>query len=121
MESMFFPESVVIVGVSNSPSNNGRVIVENMDRFNYRGTIYLVGSKSDVLGAREVFSRISEIPDVPDLAVILVPARGLSDVLEACGKKGIRRVVIETGGFSELARTGKDWRRRFSMPRNDGI
>jgi acetate---CoA ligase (ADP-forming) len=107
MESMFFPESVAIIGVSNSPSNNGRVIVENMDRFNYSGTIYLVGSKSDVLGAREIFSHVNEIPDVPDLAVILVPARGLADVLEACGKKGIRRIVIETGGFSEFGEDRK--------------
>ena len=46
METMFSPESVVIIGVSNSPSNNGRVIVENMDRFGFGGTIYLVGWKS---------------------------------------------------------------------------
>jgi acetate---CoA ligase (ADP-forming) len=102
METMFFPQSVAIVGVSNSPSNNGRVIVENMDRFNYRGTIYLVGSKGGLLGEREIYSDVDEIPAVPDLAVILVPARGLLEVLEACGQKGTRRIVIETGGFSEF-------------------
>ena len=102
MESMFFPQSVAIVGVSNSLSNNGRIIVENMDRFNYRGTVYLVGSKGGLLGEREIFSNVDEIPAVPDLAVILVPARGLLEVLEAFGKKGTRRIVIETGGFSEF-------------------
>ena len=103
METMFFPQSVVIVGVSNSPSNNGRVIVENMDRFNYRGAMYLVGSKGGSLGGREIFPQVDALPTSPDLAVILVPAAGLLEVLDACGRKGIGRIVIETGGFSEFA------------------
>ena len=102
METMFFPQSVVIIGVSNSPSNNGRVIVENTDRFNYRGAMYLVGSKPGYLGEREIYSDVNDLPGVPDLAVVLVPAKGLLAVLDACGRKGIRRVVIETGGFSEF-------------------
>jgi len=102
METMFFPRSIAIIGVSNSPANNGRVIVENTDRFNYTGTMYLVGSKRGYLGKREILPDVNDLPEAPDLAVVLVPARGLIAVLEACGRKGIRRVVIETGGFSEF-------------------
>ena len=49
-----------------------------------------------------MFADVSEIPEVPDMAVILIPARGLPKTLEACGKKGIDRIVIESGGFSEF-------------------
>jgi len=107
MDTMFFPRSIAIIGVSDSPANNGRVIVENTDRFNYTGTMYLVGSKGGYLGKREILPDVNDLPGVPDLAVVLVPARGLLAVLEACGKKGIRRIVIETGGFSEFGEERK--------------
>jgi acetyltransferase len=102
METMFFPHSVAIIGVSDSPSNVARGIIENLDRFSFNGKIYLVGSKTGSLLGRDVFADVSEIPDVPDMAVILIPARGLPNTLEACGKKGIVRIVIESGGFSEF-------------------
>ncbi|HEY3277874.1 MAG TPA: acetate--CoA ligase family protein [Syntrophorhabdaceae bacterium] len=107
MKSMFFPDTVAIIGVSNSPANNGKIIVENMDRFGFKGTLYLVGGRRDFLGARPIYSGIREIPVVPDLTVILIPARGLRETLEECGEKGIRQVVIETGGFSEFGEERK--------------
>lgn len=107
METIFFPESVAIFGVSNSPANQGRVIAENLDRFGFAGTIYLVGSKAGVLAGRRIFARADEITGVPELAVILIPAGGLVQTLEACGKKGINNIVIETAGFSEFSEERK--------------
>ncbi len=108
METIFFPKSVAILGVSNSPANNGRVIAENLDRFGFSGTIYLVGAKAGALDKRHIFAHIGEIPDVPELVVILIPAGGLVQALEACGKKGIRNIVIETAGFSEFGEERKE-------------
>ena len=102
MKTMFFPESVAIIGVSNAPGNNGRVIVENMDRFGYKGRLYLVGGKKDVVVGRETYTDVAGLPEAVDLAVVLIPARGLADLLHGCGRKGIKRLVIETGGFSEF-------------------
>ncbi|MBA4391514.1 MAG: hypothetical protein C0399_11350 [Syntrophus sp. (in: bacteria)] len=107
METIFFPESVAILGVSNSPANKGRVIAENLDRFGFSGTIYLVGAKAGVLAERQIFARVGEIPDVPELAVILIPAGGLAQALEACGEKGINNIIIETAGFSEFGEERK--------------
>jgi acetyltransferase len=107
METMFFPQSVVIVGVSNSPSNIARGIVENLDRFTFKGTVYLVGSKRDSFMGREIVAHVRDISEVPDLAVLLIPAGGLPEALEACAQKGIRRAIIETGGFSEYGEDRK--------------
>lgn len=108
METMFFPRSVTIVGASNSPSNVARGIIENLDRFAFKPPLYLVGSKAGVLLGRDIYSDVNEIPEVSDLAVILIPAAGLPKALESCGKKGIRRIVIESGGFSEFGEDRKD-------------
>jgi acetyltransferase len=108
MDKIFFPRSIVIFGVSDSPSNLARVIPENLDRFGFEGAVYLVGGKADCLRGRKVLTNVNEIPEVPDLAVFLVPADRLADGVDACGKKGIRRIVIETGGFSEFCEDRKD-------------
>jgi acetate---CoA ligase (ADP-forming) len=107
MERIFFPNSVAIIGVSNSPGSNSRVIVENLDRFAFAGTIHLVGTKGGVLAERKIFTHVSELPAVPDLAVLLIPAAGLAQTLVACGEKGIRNIIIETGGFSEFGEERK--------------
>ena len=104
---MFFPESVAIFGISGSPSNLARVIVENMDRFRFTGTIYLVGNTTGSVTGRPVYADVRDIPEVPDLAVFLIPAHRLAPALEGCAEKGIRRCVIETGGFSEFGEERK--------------
>jgi acetate---CoA ligase (ADP-forming) len=107
MEAIFFPHSVAIIGVSDSPSNVARGIIENLDRYAFKGRIYLVGSKTGFLSGRKVFADVGEIPEVPDVAVILIPAGRLPKALEGCGKKGIYRIVIEAGGFSEFGEDRK--------------
>lgn len=102
METMFFPGSVAIFGVSDAPTNLARTIVENMDRFKFSGTIYLVGGKAGSLDGRSIYADASGMPETPDVAVFLVPVRGLAAAIEDCGKKGVKRIVIETGGFSEF-------------------
>ncbi len=107
MKTMFFPKSVAIFGVSESPSNLARVIVENMDGLGFTGNIYLVGNKTGNVSGRAVYSDLKDVPEVPDLAVFLVPAHRLVPSLKSCGEKGIRRCVIETGGFSEFGEERK--------------
>ncbi len=103
MDSLFNPSSIVVFGVSDAPTNLGRIIVENLTRFRFAGPVYPVGPKAGRSGNLRIFSGLAEIRDVPELAVILVPAANVPDILIGCGEKGIRSVIIETGGFSELS------------------
>ncbi len=102
MKKFFFPDSVAIFGVSRSPANLARMIVENNLRFGYGGRIYPLGDRDDRVLGLPIFRSLAEVPEVPDLAVLLIPAGKIPDALEQCGKKGIRWVVIESGGFSEF-------------------
>ncbi len=103
MKSLFYPRSVVIIGVSDAPGNMGRTIAENLDRFSFPGDIYLVGRSGGRIGRRSIYRAIEDIPGTPELAVMLIPAAHVPAALEACGRKGIRSVVIESGGFGEYA------------------
>ncbi len=103
MEKFFYPESIAVFGVSDTLSNLARIIVENLKKFGFRGPFYPIGVSGGAVEGRAILRDLSEVPGVPDLAVVLVPARYVPDTLEACGKKGIRNVVLESGGFSELS------------------
>ena len=102
MKQFFQPKSIAVFGVSNTTSNLARIIVENLDRFGFAGKIFPVGAKKGKLGNRNILTSINEIEETPDLVVILVPGRFVPDTLMACGQKGIRHVIIESGGFTEF-------------------
>ncbi|MFH1530938.1 MAG: acetate--CoA ligase family protein [Pseudomonadota bacterium] len=106
MRKLFFPDSILVIGVSSGSRNMGRNIVDNLLRFSYGGRIYLVGRRSGFYAGHPIHTEIDSLPEGIDLAVILTPAEVIVDTLRACARKGIRHAIIESGGFSEL--TGKN-------------
>ena len=102
MERFFRAQSVAVVGVSNSPGNLGRVMVYNLLEFQYGGYVYLVGPKGGSFLGHKIYPSVAELPEPVELAAILVPAAAVPEVLRQCGEKGIKRVVVESAGFSEL-------------------
>ncbi|MGD8347175.1 MAG: acetate--CoA ligase family protein [Lysobacterales bacterium] len=107
MRNVFYPKSVAVIGVSSKPDNLGRNIMLNLIDFGFEGVVYPVGPSGGVITSRRIHESVSDIPDEVDMAVILVPARFVPQVLEECGKKGIRRAVIETAGFREYSEQGR--------------
>ena len=107
MQKMFYPESVMVYGVSDSPNNLGRNTVENLERFGFKGSVYLVGRKGSELNGRKIYRHIEDIDAVPDLAVFLIPAKAIPDMMERCGRKGIPYAVIQSAGFSEFTEEGR--------------
>lgn len=106
VSSLFYPENVAVVGVSPEPTNLGRNIVENLLTFGFRGEILSVGVKQGVVYGQRIYPSLDDIDHPVDLAVLLTPAKTIPGILEACGRRGIRRVVVESGGFSELGEEG---------------
>ncbi|MFH1033375.1 MAG: acetate--CoA ligase family protein [Pseudomonadota bacterium] len=103
MRGFFHPQSVAVIGVSPRPGNMGRSIVANLEEYGFPGPIYYVSPRGGEFHGQTIHTDVAHLPQTPELAVILTPAATVPDILESCGQKGIKRVVIETGGFSELA------------------
>jgi len=106
LQGIFYPNSVAVVGVSPDPANLGKNIVQNLLAFGYEGEILSVGRRPGVIFGQRIYLSLEQIDHPVDLAVILTPARTVPGLLEACGRKGITRVVIESGGFSEMGEEG---------------
>ncbi|MDI6812196.1 MAG: acetate--CoA ligase family protein [Deltaproteobacteria bacterium] len=107
MERFFYPRSVAVIGVSANPVNLAKGIVRNMREAGYQGKIYPVGPRGGTVYGLPILSHVRDLPEPADVAAILTPARFVPQVVEDCGKMGITRVVVESGGFSELGEQGK--------------
>jgi acetate---CoA ligase (ADP-forming) len=109
MEKLFYPQSIVIIGLSAKANNIPRLVLENLLRWGYRGRIFGVNPKSDELNVSgiKMYKEIEDLPEAPDLAVCLIPARFVPESVEKCGKLGITRMAILSGGFSEFGNEGE--------------
>ncbi|MBI5061799.1 MAG: CoA-binding protein [Candidatus Aenigmarchaeota archaeon] len=101
----FKPESVAVVGVSRNPGKFGHIIFENFLKSKYKGHVYAVNPKADMILGKKCYPSVKEIPSSIDLAVIVVPAVEVEAVLHDCIRKRVKAAVIVSAGFSEIGHT----------------
>ncbi|MFZ2087742.1 MAG: acetate--CoA ligase family protein [Desulfobaccales bacterium] len=107
MRKFYYPQKVAVIGVSENPTNLGRGIVLNMLESGYQGKIFPVGPRGGTVYGLPIYTHLREVPEKVDLAAVLTPARFVPQVVADCGELGIDRIVVESGGFSELGEQGR--------------
>jgi acetyltransferase len=95
-----------VVGASAKQQNIGREILRNMVAFGFTGPVYPVNPNSPVVNSMQAYRTLKAIPGPVDLAVIVVPREQVLRVIDACGRKGVRGVVVITAGFKEVGDAG---------------
>ncbi len=106
MQRFFNPESVAVIGASNSPFNLGATISRILQYLNYSGSAYAVNTRGEDVHGSPGFTSVLHIPGKVDLAIILAPSRNVPQIMKECGEKGIKNVVIISAGFSEEGEDG---------------
>jgi len=102
----FEPRSVAFLGASSDIRKWGFRILYHIVTGGYKGKLYPVNPKGEQIGKLKVYKSVNEIPEVPDLAVIVVPTTGILQAIRDCGQKGVKAGVIITAGFAEVGREG---------------
>ena len=103
---LFEPASVAIVGASEIPGKVGTMLLSNMLGAGYRGALYAVNPKYPAVRGVPCYPSVGKLPAHVDLAVVATPARTVPDVIDECGKAGVRSAVVITAGFSEVGAEG---------------
>ncbi|MEU6379909.1 bifunctional GNAT family N-acetyltransferase/acetate--CoA ligase family protein [Streptomyces sp. NPDC046909] len=93
------PKSVVVVGAGRKPGSVGRAVLRNLSTGRFTGRLFAVNpAVSSILGVH-TYPTVGALPEVPDLAVIAVPAPEVPQVAEECGKFGVRALLVVSAGL----------------------
>ncbi|MHA1272881.1 MAG: CoA-binding protein [Promethearchaeota archaeon] len=94
LEPFFNPKSVLLIGVSRKEFTFNSTILKNLLEIFYRGNIYIVNPNAkEILGIKS-YSSLEEIPEVPDLAVIVL-GKHILEIFEKLAKFGVKNIAIE--------------------------
>ncbi|MFQ5886550.1 MAG: acetate--CoA ligase alpha subunit, partial [Anaerolineae bacterium] len=113
-EFFFCPKSVAVIGASRNKEKLGHGVLKNLLQYGYKGKVYPINPEADEILGLRAYSTVLDAPGEIDMAVIVVPAAIVARVLEECGQKGVRGVVIITAGFREVGGQGLKEEKRLA-------
>ncbi|MDT8382046.1 MAG: acetate--CoA ligase family protein [Brevefilum sp.] len=102
----FSPKGVAIIGASTNPRKLSHGILKNLSLYGFEGGIYPVNPGADQILGLKSYPEVALVPDPVDLAVVVLPAPMTPKVLRDCGDRGIKAVIIISGGFREIGDKG---------------
>ena len=106
LDGVFNPRRIAVIGATERSGSVGVAITRNLlDTF--EGDVVPVNPNAGSVFGIEAPDGIRETSDI-DMAVVTVPTEAVLDVLEECGKAGVRNLVVITAGFSEAGEEGGD-------------
>lgn len=106
IDPILLPRSIAVVGASRRPGTIGYQIVDNLLKNGFTGVVYPVNPKATAVHSIPAYPSVSAIPGDVDMAVIVVPKDLVPAVVDDCGAKGVRGLVVITAGFREVGGEG---------------
>ena len=108
LKPFFNATGVAILGASTNPKKLSYGILKNLVDFGYQGEIYPVNPKADQILGKRAYATVADVPDPVELAVVVLPVTMIMETMREIGERGIKTVVIITGGFKELGPDGAE-------------
>jgi len=106
LEPFYCPASVAVVGASRDESKLGHAVLKNLIQCGYDGELYPINPNAEAILGHQAYPSVLAVTEKIDLAVIVVPDRFVAQVLEECGQKGVKGVIVITAGFREIGGEG---------------
>ena len=110
---LLHPGSIAVIGAGREPGGLGHELFVRLLRSGFGGPVYPVNPHGGHVASVRAWPSILDVPDEVDLAVLAVPAEATLDVVEQCGRRRVRGVVISSAGFGPAAGPGDDLARRL--------
>ncbi|MFC9251127.1 GNAT family N-acetyltransferase [Amycolatopsis thailandensis] len=106
VHNLLHPKSVAVIGASTDPTKIGYVALTNLLSADFAGTVYPVNPEHKSVRGVRAYPSVVDIPDAVDLAVVAVPAEAVESVLDGALAKGVKTLLIVSGGFAEAGPHG---------------
>jgi acetyltransferase len=102
---LFEPRTLAVVGVSLQNDRHPANVIYNKNSLRYPVKVFPVNLRGGTYQSETVYSRVSDIPEQVDLAVIVARAEQVPDILADCISAGVGGAAIISGGFAETGRS----------------
>jgi acetate---CoA ligase (ADP-forming) len=103
----FEPRSIAVVGANREAGHIGSEILRNLRESGFTGTLTPVHPSAGTIGGLTAYPTVGAIPGEVDLAVIVVPAVHVNQVVDECLAKGVKAIVVIRAGFGEVGEAGQ--------------
>ncbi|RWE45637.1 MAG: bifunctional acyl-CoA synthetase/GNAT family N-acetyltransferase [Mesorhizobium sp.] len=100
LEHAFAPKSVAVFGASVREGSVGRVVFDNIVSGGFGGEIWPVNPKHSRIAGRQCYPKAADLPDVPDLGVIVTPPETVPGIVRDLAERGTRAAVVITAGLT---------------------
>jgi acetyltransferase len=122
LDALFKPNAVAVVGASGKELNLGNRIIKNLLDFGFKGQIYPINPKLDEIWGVKAYKSILDVPTEVDVVHMAIAAHAVPQAIEDCGSKGVKFVILNSGGFTEIGPAGAAIEEEcISRARNNGI
>ncbi len=106
LDALFRPKAVAVIGASSKELSIGNRIIKNLIDFGFKGAVYPINPKADEIRGLKAYPSILDCPGEVDVVHMVIPAKFVPQAVEDCGKKGVKHIIINSGGFSETGPEG---------------
>jgi len=106
LDTLFSPRSIAVIGASRTEGKLGHAVLANLLEGGFQGSLYPINPKPGDILDLPSHASLDEIEGEIDLAVIVIPSKGVLDVLEVCGQRGVGSVIVISAGFRETGHQG---------------
>lgn len=107
LKQFFEPSTIAVVGASREPGKIGNTLLENIIEAGYKGKIFPINPKAQEILGLKAYPSIMDVPTSLDLVIVAIRSKFVLAIMEQCAKKGVKAVVIISGGFREIGEQGK--------------
>jgi len=104
---LFDPKSVAIIGASADLAKASGLPLRNIINSKFTGKIYPVNPRATEISGLTCYPTVTDLPEAPDVAVLMIDAKLTAQILEECGRKGVKTAIIGSAGFSEDGAEGQ--------------
>ena len=87
LERFFNPRAIAIIGASQDLNTISGQPLRFLKGHGYEGKLYPVNPRYEDVAGLRCYPALTEVPEIPDLALILVNASRVADMLRQCGEK----------------------------------
>ncbi|MCY0096831.1 acetate--CoA ligase family protein [Hoeflea ulvae] len=106
LDHLFRPRSIAILGASNDPNRISGRPLRYLLEGGFKGGLYPVNPNRETVQGVKAYASLADVPEVPDVALLAVPAALTEQAVVECIEKGVRAAVIFSAGYAESGDDG---------------